>query len=292
MTSWVVLQKPISIYDDEEGVAYHYPLRIPNGRQIKEGDYLICTLTSKESKDGQRIFGIGRVEEIEINGEEAKAYYGWYREFDQPFTFEQIGGDPRNNQTNSINRVPVEKEKQVLRILLKEIKKDKGVEADEHRMDHLFKQPEGEELNWDEPLVEAVREIFASIFRSQNAMKALVPQFGWRGMGNMLGDFGEFMVLNHLELKKAPTGMRDYDAMTKDGKTVQIKTVFVSSTIGLRGTADLLLVIRVNSDGEWKIIYYGDYEKVKSSARYGKRDNKHAITVKKLIELNKLTLSA
>ena len=60
MAIWFVLQKQSSIYDDEEGVSYHYPSSIPNGKQIQPGDYLVCTMTSKEAKDGRRIFGIGR----------------------------------------------------------------------------------------------------------------------------------------------------------------------------------------------------------------------------------------
>ena len=59
MALFLVYQKPDSIYDDEHGIGYHYPARIPNGRQVSEGDYLVCSLTSKTSAAGRRIFGIG-----------------------------------------------------------------------------------------------------------------------------------------------------------------------------------------------------------------------------------------
>lgn len=287
MASWIVLQKQYSEYEDEEGISYKYPLSIPNGRQIKPGDYLICTLTSREAVNKKRIFGIGRVSDIEESGNgRATASYGWYKEFEEPYTFDEIGGDPRNNGTNSINRVPDEREGQILGLLIEEASADIGVRIEEQRLNSLFKHVrEHTPLEWDESLAEAVKQIFASIFRSQNALKALVPEFGWKGLGNMLGDFGEFMALHNLELVKAPTGTKDYDAVTKDGKTVQIKTSYVGGTVALRGTADFLLVVKVHLDGEWKIIYFGDYDRVKMAASYGARDNKHAITIKKLMSL-------
>lgn len=289
MATWLVLQKQESEYSDEEGICYNYPLSIPNGRQIQPGDYLICSLTSKEAEEGKRIFGIGRIDDIE-EGEDKKAtaFYGWYREFDEPHTFEDIGGDPRNNWTNSITRIPEDREQEILSFLLGETKVDPGVQVEEARLDTLFKvgafKPP---MEWDDSLVEAVKQIFASIFRSQNALKALVPEFGWKGLGNMLGDFGEFMALNDLELVKAPTGMKDYDALDKDGKTVQIKTSYVGGTVSLRGNADLLLVVKVRTDGEWDIIYYGDYQIAKNAASYGARDNKYSITISKLASLIK-----
>lgn len=288
MASWIVLQKQESDYSDEEGICYNYPLSIPNGRRISAGDYLICSMTSKEAKDGRRIFGIGRISEIEHDGKgHATAYYGWYREFDEPHSFDEIGGDPRNNQTNSINRIPEDREDAILGFLIDETKVDSGVAIEEERMNQLFNIGHFKQtMEWDDAMVEAVKQIFASIFRSQNALKALVPEFGWKGLGNMLGDFGEFMALNDLELVKAPTGMKDFDALDKHGRTVQIKTSYVGGTVSLRGSADLLLVVKVHSDGEWRIVYYGDYEKVKKSCSYGKRDNKYSITIKKLMTLN------
>ena len=71
-------------------------------------------------------------------------------------------------------------------------------------------------------------------------------------MGNLLGDYGEYMALAHYNLRKAPTGASGFDAYVADGKKVEIKANHSSSTIGLRGEADLLLVLEVESNGEWK----------------------------------------
>ena len=108
MALFLVYQKPDSIYDDEHGIGYHYPARIPNGRQISEGDYLVCSLTSKTSTAGRRIFGIGRIgsisRQMENGQEHCFAKYSEYWSKDPPLTFDQIGGDPRRNMQHSMNR--------------------------------------------------------------------------------------------------------------------------------------------------------------------------------------------
>ena len=93
---------------------------------------------------------------------------------------------------------------------------------------------------------EAVKHIMATVFAAQNALRELAPEYKWAGMGNLLGDYGEYMCVGMYNLTKAPAGASGYDAVTQDGSTVQIKANHSSSTIGFRGTADLLLVVKVS----------------------------------------------
>ncbi len=130
--------------------------------------------------------------------------------------------------------------------------------------------------------IKSIQNILANIFASQKSLQTLAPEFHWTGLGNLLGDFGEFVAIEHYGLTKAPTGSNGYDAITKDGKTVQIKTNYAANQIGFRGTADLLLVIGVKEDGSWEELYYGDYSAIKSRARYSERDNKHMVPISKL----------
>lgn len=130
--------------------------------------------------------------------------------------------------------------------------------------------------------IRSIQHILASIFASQRALKTLAPEFNWAGLGNLLGDFGELVAIDHYELVKAPPGSDGYDALTADGQSVQIKTNYAANQIGFRGSADLLLVIGVNDDGSWQEIYYGSFESVKQAARFSARDNKHMIAISKL----------
>jgi len=78
-----------------------------------------------------------------------------------------------------------------------------------------------------------------------------------------------------------------YDAVTADRLKVRIKANHSSSTISFRGEADLLLVLKVESNAEWRELYYGPFKPVKEKATYSKRDNKYMIPVARLQNLAK-----
>ena len=101
----------------------------------------------------------------------------------------------------------------------------------------------------------------------------------------MLGDYGECVAIDKYNLEKAPAGSSGYDATTEDGKTVQIKASYASNQIGYRGNADLMLVIKTKSDASWEEIYFGDFSTVKEASTYSQRDNKHMISINKLMQL-------
>lgn len=137
----------------------------------------------------------------------------------------------------------------------------------------------------DESKLRAVQHIMATLFSAQNALRELAPEFRWAGLGNLLGDYGEYVAIKHYGLSKAPAGSNGFDAITPEGKTVQIKANRSASTIGFRGEADLLLVLKVEPDGTWSESYYGPFASAKALSRYSARDNKHMIAVRHLAGL-------
>jgi hypothetical protein len=121
MSTWVVLQKPRSGYSDEPGISYEYPRSIPNGQQIKANDILIVAEPVKVTGDRNQIIGWGVVDSVITylrNGNAmANAVYAMYHELSPRLSFAAVGGDPRNNRTNSINRVPEGIEARILEAL-------------------------------------------------------------------------------------------------------------------------------------------------------------------------------
>lgn len=130
--------------------------------------------------------------------------------------------------------------------------------------------------------IAAVQAVLASIIASQRALRVLAPEYGRQGLGNLLGDFGELVAIDHYGLQRATAGSGEYDARTVDGKSVQIKTNRAASQIGFRGDPELLLVRRVADDGSWEEVYFGPFAPVKGASRFSSRDNKHMIAVAKL----------
>ncbi len=132
---------------------------------------------------------------------------------------------------------------------------------------------------------DAIRHIMGTLFSAQNALRALAPEYNWAGMGNLLGDYGEYVAIKHHGWTKAPPGSNGFDAITPDGKTVQIKANHASSTIGYRGSADLMLVVHVSVNGNWEEIYFGEFDAVRRISNFSARDNKHTCTISKLKRL-------
>ncbi len=103
---WLVTQAKDSKYADVEGKVYEYPRHIPNAQRITVGDILVVALPKANAPDGRRVIGLGRVGAIEGKGTDRFiASYERYLKFSKAATFEEIGGDPRRNQTNSINLI-------------------------------------------------------------------------------------------------------------------------------------------------------------------------------------------
>jgi hypothetical protein len=66
--------------------------------------------------------------------------------------------------------------------------------------------------------------VLASLFASQRTLKSLAPQFKWAGLGNLLGDYEEFIATEVYGLQQAPRGANGYDAISDEGKKVQVKS--------------------------------------------------------------------
>lgn len=106
---WLVIQGTDSKYADVEGRAYEYPRHIPNAQRIDVGDVVVVTLPKANAPDGRRIVGLGRVATIQGQGtERLVASYDRYLKLSMPAAFEDVGGDPRKNHTNSINLIGAE----------------------------------------------------------------------------------------------------------------------------------------------------------------------------------------
>ena len=138
--------------------------------------------------------------------------------------------------------------------------------------------------------VKAIRHIMQTLFSLQKALQDLAPEYNWAGLGNLLGDYGEFLAVKVYKLEKAPRGSAGFDATNDKGQTVQVKTNHSAKMVGYRGEADIMLVLHIDSVGNWEEIYYGDFQKIKENSNYSSRDNKHTITISKLKKIANNTL--
>ncbi len=101
---WLLVSNGTGTYGDLDGVRYHFPVSIPNGRKVDVGHIVVMTRTKTSAHpDRGCIFGIGRVGR-RIPGEDADnafVYYDRYMKIDPPIDLEDFGDNPRVN-VNSI----------------------------------------------------------------------------------------------------------------------------------------------------------------------------------------------
>ena len=73
-----------------------------------------------------------------------------------------------------------------------------------------------------------IKNIVANFISAKKNLKKLAPDFNW---GSLLGDYGELVAIKHYGWEQAPTGKKGYDAINKQKKTIQIKTVYSTNQI-------------------------------------------------------------
>jgi len=128
--------------------------------------------------------------------------------------------------------------------------------------------------------VEKVKELLKSYLETKNKLKELEPNFNW---SNLIGDYGEYVAINHYNLKQVETGTAGFDAINGRGKTVQIKTIRNTTTsIKFSKGADYLLVISLENNADWKELYYGPMEKVKKFISYPNKKGEFTVNISKL----------
>ena len=66
--------------------------------------------------------------------------------------------------------------------------------------------------------IQAIKHTFATIFAAQNALRSLAPEFKWSGLGNLLGDYGEWVAIDYYGFTKADPRASGYDAIDENGK--------------------------------------------------------------------------
>jgi MoxR-like ATPase len=100
---WLLMSSARSDYGDRDGVCYHFPKTIPNGKNITAGDVVVVARTKGSTEpDAGAIFGLGRVgrRTNAMDGSHAYAYFDRYLAIEPAIPLEELG-DPRTN-VNSI----------------------------------------------------------------------------------------------------------------------------------------------------------------------------------------------
>ena len=105
-----------------------------------------------------------------------------------------------------------------------------------------------------------IEEKIRQLYQMIDDLEAAYPEKHFTLDGILIGNLGEVYAAEKYGLKLLPEATKTHDAVTADGKDVQIK-VTQGKRIGLRARPDYLLVLQVQRDGSFVEIYYGPGEK-------------------------------
>lgn len=102
-----------------------------------------------------------------------------------------------------------------------------------------------------------VSELLASLYDIVARLEELFPGRKFTPDGHLVGAIGEVIAAQMFDLDLLPSSTPSHDAMTGDGRRVQIKLTQGTGRVALRSEPDFLLVFRLAPDRSIEVVYNG-----------------------------------
>ena len=122
------------------------------------------------------------------------------------------------------------------------------------------------------------------LYKITNELEQAYPGRKFTVDGHLVGSIGEVIVAEHYGLSLLPNSTKTHDAVSKEGKQVQIKATQVKG-IAISSEPDYLIVIRLLSDGSWEEIYNGPGKAAWDNAGKMQKNGQRPISLSKLRNL-------
>ncbi len=122
------------------------------------------------------------------------------------------------------------------------------------------------------------------LYRITNELEKEYPGRKFTIDGHLVGSIGEVIVAEYYGLTLLPNSTKTHDAITADGKYVQIKATQVKG-ISISSEPDYIIVIKLFSDGSWEEVYNGLGKPVWNNAGKMQKNGQRPISLAKLRNL-------
>lgn len=122
------------------------------------------------------------------------------------------------------------------------------------------------------------------LYRITNELEQAYPGRKFTVDGHLVGSIGEVIVAESYGLRLLPNSTPIHDAVSLDGKNVQIKATQVSG-VSISSEPDFLIVIKLFSDGSWQEIYNGPGKPAWDNAGKMQKNGQRPISLSKLQRL-------
>ena len=132
-----------------------------------------------------------------------------------------------------------------------------------------------------------VGELLGSLYRIVDRLEALFPGRKFTPDGHLVGSIGEVVAARMFGLELLPASAPDHDAITGDGRKVQIKFTQGTRSVALRAVPDHLLVLRLARDRSLEVVYNGNGKSPWSQSGKMQKNGQRQISLSQLRDINR-----
>ena len=119
------------------------------------------------------------------------------------------------------------------------------------------------------------------LYKITNELESSYPGRKFTIDGHLVGSIGEVIVVEHYGLDLLPNSTETHDAVSADGKYVQIKATQINRIV-ISSEPDYLIVVKLFSDGSWEEVYNGPGKSVWDNAGKMQKNGQRPISLSKL----------
>ena len=122
------------------------------------------------------------------------------------------------------------------------------------------------------------------LYKITNELESSYPGRKFTIDGHLVGSIGEVIVAEHYGLELLRNSTETHDAVSADGKNVQIKATQINRS-SISSEPDYLIVIKIFSDGSWEEVYNGPGKPVWDNAGKMQKNGQRPVSLSKLRSL-------
>lgn len=119
------------------------------------------------------------------------------------------------------------------------------------------------------------------LYRITGELECAYPGRKFTIDGHLVGSIGEVIVAEQCGLNLLPNSTKTHDAVSVEGKYIQIKATQKDS-ISISSEPDYLIAIKILCDGSWYEIYNGPGKQVWDNAGKMQKNGQRSISVSRL----------
>ena len=113
----------------------------------------------------------------------------------------------------------------------------------------------------DKQKIDEAKRKIVELYKITDQLRAIFPHKPFTPDGHLVGNLGEVLAAYYYGLTLVDSAIRSsFDALSEDGKQVQIKATQREGTIGMRSQSQWLLVILIHRNADIEEIYNGPGE--------------------------------